>query len=189
MAQAEVDEKRENLKRKAKSNRVHLFRGLVSMSTCFYCGKPLPLLGLIVGESQELLVFQQHWISFYVCGKTPLQVLRNKLHPELVRFVNCRSLQCLLSAQWVMVCREKLKGLCVRWQVHSHLLLLGMLRKNLLPEVSVGCMCRESVWRSSVHHIYSKGLTYYTNFLCNLFKTNTLQKVNVKNCIGQYHAS
>lgn len=57
--------------------------------------------------------------------------LRNKLHPELVRFVNCRSLQmqCLLSAQWVRVCREKLKGLCVRWQVHSHLLLLGMLRK------------------------------------------------------------
>lgn len=66
--------------------------------------------------------------TFFMCvGRH----LRNKLHPELVRFVNCRSLQmqCLLSAQWVRVCREKLQGLCVRWQVHSHLLLLGMLRK------------------------------------------------------------
>lgn len=147
MARAEVDEKREILKRKAKSNRVHLFRGLVSLSTCFYCGKLLPLLGLIVGESQELLVFQQHWISFYVYVKTSLQVLRNKLHPELVRFVNYRSLQMqsLPVSTMSKGLQGKVKGSLCETTGALTPVAARHATKNLLPEVSVGCTCRESV--------------------------------------------
>lgn len=131
MAQAEVDEKREILKRKAKRNRVHLFRGLVSLSTCFYCGKPLPLLGLIVGESQELLVFSSTGYLFMCVGRHRYRYWERNciLNLYVLWMVDRFKCNVSLSAQWVRVCREKLKGLCVRWQVHSHLLLLGMLQK------------------------------------------------------------